>query len=58
MQKPVYYLWKSQEMPEEDFKNKQKYYEDLGYLVISFLDGKPKQEIHGSLQQVIKNHYE
>ncbi|MFR9284975.1 MAG: hypothetical protein ACLVLZ_12955 [[Clostridium] scindens] len=54
MSRPVYYLWKSHDMTDEEFEEQKRYYKNLGYLVVGFING--RGDIHKALKGVIKNH--
>lgn len=54
--KPTYYIWKTEEMKEEEFQQIKKYWTSLGFRTVTFLDGSSDKEIKEGLKAVIKNH--
>lgn len=56
MQKPAYYLWKSDFSSNEAFETEKEKYKSLGFRVVAYLDGESEKDIHESLLAVI-NHY-
>lgn len=41
-------------MTDEEFEEQKRYYKNLGYLVVGFING--RGDIHKALKGVIKNH--
>ncbi|NBJ93916.1 hypothetical protein [Parablautia muri] len=57
MSKPTYYLWKNDFTSQEEFEAAKEKYQDMGFRVVTYLDGQSDQNIHNVLKAVIKNHY-
>lgn len=58
MNKPTYYLWRNEFQTEEEFTNITTKYRELGFRVVTFLDGNPDKDINEGIKAVIKNHYD
>lgn len=56
MNKPTYYLWKNDFSSQEEFETLKEKYRQLGFRVVTFLDGPEDKNIHDGLKAVIKNH--
>ena len=54
--KPTYYIWKTEEMNEKEFKRIKDYWTSLGFRTVTFLDGSSNKDINEGLKAVIKNH--
>ncbi|WFR55913.1 hypothetical protein QA584_20155 [Anaerocolumna sp. AGMB13025] len=54
--KPTYYLWKTEDMSQEELEEQKKYWMSLGFRIVTFLDGNSNKDIHEGLKAVIKNH--
>lgn len=56
MNKPTYYLWKADFQTEEEFIHTKEKYTDLGFRVVTYIDGNSSRDIHGGIRALIKNH--
>lgn len=56
MNKPTYYLWKNDFSSQEEYEKAKEKYRNLGFRVVSYLDGRNDKNIHDGLKAVIKNH--
>ena len=56
MNKPTYYLWKADFRTEEEFTRTKDAYIDLGFRVVTYLDGSAKKDIHCGMKALIQNH--
>lgn len=56
MNKPTYYLWKNDFSSQEEYEKAKEKYRNLGFRVVSYLDGQNDKNIHDGLKAVIKNH--
>ena len=54
---PTYYLWKDAAMSEDDLDTQKRYYQALGFRVVTFRDGTPAQDLNEGLKMIIKNHH-
>jgi hypothetical protein len=52
--KPTYYIWKTEDMNNEEVEKRKLYWLSLGFRVVTFIDG--SKDIHSGLKAVIKNH--
>lgn len=57
MSKPTYYLWKNDFSSEKEYEIAKDKYRELGFRVVTYLDGQNDKNIHDGLKAVIKNHY-
>ena len=57
MSKPTYYLWKTDFSSEKEYETAKDKYRELGFRVVTYLDGQNDKNIHDGLKAVIKNHY-
>ncbi len=57
MSKPTYYLWKNEFQTPQEFKDTKTKYRNLGFRVVTFLDGNPDKDINEGIKAVIGNHY-
>ena len=57
MRKPTYYLWKKDFSSEEEYTAAKNKDGNLGFRVVTYLDGQKDKDIHEGLKAVIKNHY-
>ena len=58
MSKPTYYLWKNDFSTQEEFEAAKVKFRELGFRVVTYLDGPSDKNIHDGLKAVIKNHYD
>ena len=49
MRKPTYYLWRN------DFSSQDA---DIGFRVVTFLDGDSNTNIHDGIKALVKNHWD
>lgn len=56
MYKPTYYLWKTDFHTEEEFIDTKEKYTNLGFRVVTYLDGNSKKDIHNGIKALIQNH--
>lgn len=56
MNKPTYYLWKADYATEEDFLRTKERYTNLGFRVVTYLDGDAKKDIHSGIKALIQHH--
>lgn len=54
--KPTYYLWKTNEMSDEELEEQKQYLNSLGFRTVTFRDGNCKKDIHMGLKRIINNH--
>ena len=57
MSKPTYYLWRNDFSSEKEYETAKDKYRELGFRVVTYLDGQNDKNIHDGLKAVIKNHY-
>ena len=57
MKKPTYYLWKNNFSSQEEYEKTKEKYRNLGFRVVTYLDGKNDNNIHDGLKAVIKHHF-
>jgi hypothetical protein len=58
MNKPTYYLWKTDFQTQAAFESAKELYSELGFRVVTFQDGQNDNDIHEGLKAIIKNHME
>ena len=46
LQKPTYYLWRTDYTSSEDFEADKEKYRKIGFRVVAFADGQPDKNIH------------
>lgn len=56
MNKPTYYLWKTDFPTEAEFHQAKKKYTDFGFRVVTYLDGNNQKDIHSGIKSLIQNH--
>ena len=56
MRKPTYYLWRTDFSSQEEFEAERKKYTDIGFRVVTFLDGDSNTNIHDGIKALVKNH--
>ncbi|MEY8536174.1 hypothetical protein AALH30_22075 [Blautia pseudococcoides] len=56
MNKPTYRLWKTDFHTEEEFIQTKEKYMDLGFRVVTYLDGNSQKDIHNGIKALIQNH--
>ncbi len=56
MRKPTYYLWKDDFSTQEEFEKVKEEYRNLGFRVVTYLNGRSEKSIHDELKAIIKNH--
>ncbi|WMJ89340.1 hypothetical protein [Anaerocolumna sp. MB42-C2] len=54
--KPTYYIWKTDEMKQEEYEYIKNYWTSLGFRTVTFVDGSSNKDINEGLKAVIKNH--
>lgn len=54
--KPTYYIWKTEDMKNEEVEKTKLYWQSLGFRVVIIIDGRKDKDIHTGLKAVIKNH--
>ena len=57
MSKPTYYLWRNEFQTQQEFEEIKTKYRELGFRVVTFLDGSPDKDINEGIKAVIRNHY-
>ena len=57
MSKPTYYLWRNEFQAEQEFENYVVKYRNLGFRVVTFLDGNQNRDINEGMRAIIANHY-
>ena len=55
MRKPTYYLWRNDFSSQEEFEVERKKYADIGFRVVTFLDGDANANIHDGIKSLVKN---
>ena len=55
--KPTYYLWRNDFSSQEKFEAERKKYADIGFRVVTFLDGNSEANMHICMKALIKNHW-
>ena len=58
MSKPTYYLWRNEFHTPQEFEEIKTKYRELGFRVVTFLDGSPDKDINEGIRAVIGNHYD
>lgn len=58
MKKPNYYLWRSDFSTQEEYEAEKERFSKIGFRVVTYLDGKPDQDIHTGIKALVKNHWE
>ena len=58
LRKPSYYLWRTDFSSQEKFEAEHKKYTDIGFRVVTFLDGDSNTNIHDGIKALIKNHWD
>ena len=58
LRKPTYYLWRSDFSSQEEFEAERKKYADIGFRVVTFLDGDSNTNIHDGIKALVKNHWD
>ena len=56
MRKPTYYLWRTDFSSQEESERKK--YTDIGFRVVTFLDGDSNTNIHDGIKALVKNHWD
>lgn len=56
LQKPTYYLWRTDYTSLEDFEADREKYIKTGFRVVTFTDGQPHKNIDNGIKAVIRNH--
>lgn len=57
MNKPTYYLWRNDFSSQEEFETARKKFTDIGFRVVTFIDGDSKADINSAMKKLIKNHW-
>lgn len=57
LKKPTYYLWKTDFHTEEEFNQTKEKYTNLGFRVVTYLDGNNQTDIHSGIKALIQNHW-
>ena len=57
LRKPTYYLWRNDFSSQEEFEAERKKYADIGFRVVTFLDGTSNTNIHDGIKALVKNHW-
>lgn len=57
MHKPTYYLWKTDFHTEDEFNQTKEKYRNLGFRVVTYLDGNNQKDIHSGIKALIQNHW-
>ena len=50
LQKPTYYLWRTDYTSSEDFEADKEKYRKIGFRVVAFADGQPDKNIHNGIK--------
>ena len=58
LHKPTYYLWRNDFSSQEEFEAERKKYADIGFRVVTFLDGDSTTNIHDGIKALVKNHWD
>ena len=58
LRKPTYYLWRTDFSSQEEFEAERKKYADIGFRVVTFLDGDSNVNIHDGIKALVKNHWD
>ena len=58
LRKPTYYLWHSNFSSQEEFEAERKKYADIGFRVVTFLDGNSDANIHDGIKALVRNHWD
>ena len=58
LRKPTYYLWRNDFPSQEEFEAERKKYPDIGFRVVTFLDGDSNTNIHDGIKALVKNHWD
>ncbi len=58
MHKTTYYLWRNDFSSQEEFETAKEKYRELGFRVVTYLDGKANTNIHDGLKAMLQNHPE
>lgn len=58
MRKPTYYLWRNDFSSQEEFEAERRKYADIGFRVVTFLDGDSNTNIHDGIKALVKNHWD
>ena len=56
--KPTYYLWRNDFSSQEECEAERKKYADIGFRVVTFLDGDANANIHDGIKTLVKNHWD
>ena len=56
MNRPAYYLWKTDFATQEEFEKTKDRLQGVGYRVVTYIDGDAGKDIHEGLKAVIRNH--
>ena len=54
----MYYLWRNDFSSQEEFEAERKKYADIGFRVVTFLDGDSNTNIHDGIKALVKNHWD
>lgn len=54
LRKPTYYLWRTDFSSQEEFEAERKKYADIGFRVVTFLDGDSNTNIHDGIKALVK----
>ena len=58
LRKPTYYLWRTDFSSQEEFEAERKKYTDIGFRVVTFLDGDSNTNIHDGIKALVKNDWD
>ena len=58
LRKPTYYLWRNDFSSQEEFEAERRKYADIGFRVVTFLDGDSNTNIHDGIKALVKNHWD
>ena len=58
LHKPTYYLSRTDFSSQEEFEAERKKYANIGFRVVTFLDGDSKTNIHDGIKALVKNHWD
>ena len=58
LRKPTYYLWRNDFSSQEEFEAERRKYADIGFRVVTFLDGNSDADIHNGIKAMVRNHWD
>lgn len=58
MKKPTYYLWRNDFSTQEEYETAKERFEEIGFRVVTYLDGNQEQNIHAGIKALVRNHWE